>query len=143
MSLVRLNWKPNKKELRSFGAVFFGGFVLIGLVKYFWPFEYLFTQNKTVGLWFIGIAVVVGAIGLTGTRLALPFYWTWLGIAWVMGNIMSRAIITAIYFLILTPMSLLNKIVGRDKLQLKKRQTDSYWTDISLPKEIEKYERQF
>ena len=143
MALVQLNWKPNKKELRSFGAIFLVGFVLIGLVKYFWPFERLFTRNKTVGLWFIGIGVVVGLIGLTGTKLALPFYWIWLGIAWVMGNIMSRVIITAIYFLVFTPMSLLNKLIGRDKLQLKKPQTDSYWLDISLPAEIKKYERQF
>ena len=143
MSFVRLNWKPNKKELRSFGAIFMGGFALIGLVKYFWPFERIFTQNKTVALWFIGIGVVVGVIGLIGTKLALPPYWVWLGIAYVMGNIMSRVIVAAIYFLVLTPMSLLNKLVGRDKLQLKRRQTDSYWQNISLPADAEKYERQF
>lgn len=143
MAIVSLNWKPNKKELRSFGAIFMGGFLLIGLVKYFWPFERIFTQNKTAGLWIIGIGVVVGAIGLTGTKLALPFYWIWLGIAYVMGNIMSRIIITAIYFLVFTPMHFLSSLAGRDKLQLKKPQMDSYWMDISLPKEIEKYERQF
>lgn len=120
-----------------------GGFVLIGLVKYFWPFERFIDRNETLGLWLIGIGLVIGAIGLTGTRLALPFYWAWLGIAFVMGNIMSRVIIAGIYFLIFTPMRILSDTVGRDKLQLKKRKTDSYWSDISLPKEIEKYERQF
>ena len=143
MAFVQLNWNPNKKELRSFGAIFMGGFVLIGLVKYFWPFERIFTQNKTAGLWIIGLGLFVGAIGLTGTKLALPFYWIWLGIAWVMGNIMSRLIITAIYFLVFTPMRFLSSLAGRDKLQLKKPGSDSYWHDISLPNEIEKYERQF
>lgn len=120
-----------------------GGFLLIGLVKYFWPFERIFTQNKTAGLWIIGMAFVVGAVGLTGSRLALPFYWVWLGIAWVMGNIMSRVIITGIYFLVFTPMRLLSNLAGRDPLQLKKPKTDSFWLDISMPKEPEKYERQF
>ena len=143
MAFVQLNWNPNKKELRSFGAIFMGGFVLIGLVKYFWPFERFITQNKAAGLWLIGIALVVGAVGLTGTKLALPFYWIWLGIAFVMGNIMSRVIITAIYMLIFTPMRFLSSLAGRDKLQLKKPIGDSYWHDISLPNEIEKYERQF
>ena len=143
MSFVRLNWKPNKKELRSFGAVFMGGFVVIGLIKFLWPFERIFTRNETVGLWFLGIGIVVGAIGLTGTRLALPFYWVWLGIAYVMGNIMSRVIVAAVYFLVFTPMRVLSSLVGRDKLQLKKPQTNSYWLDISLPTEPEKYERQF
>jgi len=143
MPFVYLNWKPNKRELRNFGAIFMGGFVLIGLVKYLWPFERFIDKNETLGLWLIGIGIVVGAIGLTGTRLALPFYWAWLGIAFVMGNIMSRVIIAAIYFLLFTPMRLLSNLAGRDKLQLKKRQTNSYWLDISLPKEPEKYERQF
>ena len=143
MALVQLNWNPSKKELRSFGAIFMGGFVLIGLVKYFWPFDRIITQNKTAGLWLIGMALVVGAIGLTGTKLALPFYWVWLGIAWIMGNIMSRVIITGIYFLVFTPMRFLSALAGRDKLQLKKSNGNSYWHDISLPNEIEKYERQF
>ena len=143
MSLVKLNWHPNPRELRTFGAVFMGGFVIIGLVKYFWPFEWIFTKNETFGIWMIGIGIVVGAVGLTGTRLALPFYSVWLGIAYVMGNIISRVIITAIYFLVFTPMRLLSNVIGRDPLQLKRRNTDSYWLDISLPKEVERYEHQF
>lgn len=143
MAIVQLNWKPGKKELRSFGAIFLGGFVAIGLVKYFWPFERFITQNKTVGIWMIGIGLVVGAIGLTGTKLALPFYWVWLSIAFVMGNIMSRIIIAAIYFLVFTPMRMLSSLVGRDKLQLKKSSGDSYWHEISLPREAARYERQF
>lgn len=143
MALVQLNWKPNTRELRNFGAIFMGGFVLIGLVKYFWPFERLITQDKTLGFWLMVLGVVVGLIGLTGTKLALPFYWVWLGIAYVMGNIMSRVIIAALYFLVFTPMRFLGNIVGRDKLQLKKPAGESYWLDISLPKDIEKYERQF
>jgi len=143
MPFVKLNWKPNRKEFRQFGAIFMGGFVFLGLVKYLWPFERFISKNETLGLWLIGIGIVVGAIGLTGSRFALPLYWVWLGIAYVMGNVMSRVIITLIYFLVFTPMRILSSLAGRDKLQLKKPEKDSYWLDISLPKEIEKYERQF
>ncbi|MCV4776909.1 hypothetical protein OFM21_29475, partial [Escherichia coli] len=89
-------------ELRQFGAVFLGGIVLIGLVEHLWPFERFITRDQTPGFWLIAIGLIVGAIGLTGTRLALPFYWAWLGIAFVMGNIMSRLIIALIYYLIIT-----------------------------------------
>ncbi len=104
MPFVQLNWKPNAKELRQFGSIFMGGFLLIGLVKYFWPFGWLIDQNKPLGFWLILIGLVVGFIGLTGTRAALPIYWLWLGIAFVLGNIMSRVIVTAIYFFIVTPL---------------------------------------
>jgi hypothetical protein len=143
MALVNLNWKPNAKELRSFGAIFLGGFVLIGLVKYFSPFEWIISRNQKVGLVFIIVGIVVGLIGLTGTKLALPFYWVWLSIAFVMGNIVSRIIIAVIYYLVVTPVGWIAKLVGRDKLQLKKRNKDSYWIKTSLPTEPSKYERQF
>ncbi|QQS34240.1 MAG: hypothetical protein IPM50_06635 [Acidobacteriota bacterium] len=143
MPFVHLNWKPGKRELRSFGAVFMGGFLVIGLVKYFWPFSWLLTKNEIFGLWAMGIGVVVGAIGLTGTKLALPFYWAWLSIAYVMGNIMSRVIMTLIYYLVFTPMRFLGQIIGRDRLQLKKPKGDTYWIDLPGIERSERYERQF
>ena len=143
MPFVQLNWKPNKKELRQFGAIFMGGFVLIGLAKYVWPFGWLISRDQTLGLWLIGIGLVVGGIGLTGSRLALPLYWAWLGVAFVLGNVMSRVIIAAIYYLLFTPMRVLGNLIGRDKLQVKKPQKDSYWLDISLPSDPKEYERQF
>jgi preprotein translocase subunit Sss1 len=143
MSLVKLNWKPSPKELRQFGVIFGSGFLLIGLVKYFWIWNWLFERNEKSGLIFILIGIVGGAIGLTGTKLALPIYWSWIGIAFVLGNIMSRVVIILIYYGVVTPMSFVARLFGRDKLQLKKRAVQSYWQDISLPHDPEKYKRQF
>ena len=143
MSFVKLNWHPNKKELRQFGAIFLIGLVAIGSVKYFWPWEWLFTRDERFGLILIIVGLVVGLIALTGTRAALPFYWAWLGIAYVFGNIMGRVLVAAIYFLVMTPIGLLSRLVGRDRLQLKKPDGPSYWRKISLPKDIEQYGRQF
>src|SRR5262245_18734861 len=143
MPLVQLNWEPDKKQIRQFGAIFMGGFLLIGILKYFWPLERLVTRNESVGFWMIVVGIVVGAISLTGSRVALPFYWAWLSIAFVMGNIMGRLFIGLIYFLIFTPLRLIGWAVGRDKLQLKRPTGDSYWLDISLPEDPDDYERQF
>jgi len=143
MPFVKLNWKPTPKQLRQFGVVFLTGFVVIGLVKYFWPFSRFITQDHTVGLTSILIGVIGGGIALTGTRIALPLYYLWMGIAFVIGNIMSRVIIVVIYYGVVTPLGLVGRLIGRDRLQLKKPDTDSYWQGISLPKEAEKYERQF
>ena len=143
MSFVKLNWQPNKWELRQFGAIFLTGFVSIGALKYFWPWEWLFSRDERLGLILIIVGLLVGAIALTGTRVALPLYWGWLGIAYVFGNIMGRIIVAAIFFLVVTPLGLLSRLVGRDTLKLKKPETASYWQEISLPKGIEQYERQF
>ena len=143
MSFVKLNWHPNKREIRQFGAIFLTGFVTIGALKYFWPWEWFLSRDEGLGLILIVVGLVVGAIALTGTRVALPLYWAWLGIAYVLGNIMSRVIITAIFFLVVTPLGFLGRLVGRVRLSLSKPDGESYWQEISLPKEIERYERQF
>ncbi len=143
MSLVKLNWKPSPRELRQFGAIFGFGFLLIGLSKYFWKWNWLIERNEKLGITFILIGVVVGAIGLTGTKLALPFYWLWISIAFIFGNITSRIVILLIYYGVITPLGFIARLSGRDKLQLKKRAVQSYWQDISLPSDPEKYKRQF
>lgn len=143
MSLVKLNWKPTPKQLRQFGVVFLTGFMIIGLVKYFWPFTWLLHQDKDVGFIAMLIGVIGGGLALTGTIVGMPLYYLWMGIAFVMGNIMSRVIIVLIYYGVVTPLAIASWLVGRDRLQLKKTKTDTYWHDISLPSEPEKYERQF
>jgi hypothetical protein len=143
MPFVKLNWKPTPKQLRQFGVIFLTGFVLIGLAKYFWPFSWGITRDPNVGFYSIVIGLAGGGLGLTGTVVALPLYYVWMGIAFVMGNIMSRVLMVVIYYGVVTPIALFGKLIGRDRLQLKKQKGASYWHDISLPEEAEKYERQF
>jgi hypothetical protein len=143
MSLVKLNWNPSPKQLRQFGVIFLAGFMIIGLVKYFWPFSWGLTRDHNFGLISMAIGLVGGGLALTGTRAGLPLYYLWMGIAFVMGNVMSRVMIALIYYAVITPLSLLGRTIGRDRLQLRKPVTDTYWHDISLPAEPERYERQF
>jgi hypothetical protein len=143
MSFVKLNWHPGKRELRSFGAIFLSGFVLIGALKYFWPWTFLINRDEQLGAVFMGVGVVVGLIALTGSRIALPLYWAWLSIAFVLGNISSRVIAALIFFLVVTPLGMLGRLLGRDRLQLKKPEGESYWRAISTAGSPEQYERQF
>lgn len=144
MPLVKINWSPSPKHLRQFGAVFGIGFLIIGLAKYFWLWDRLIERDEKSGLIIIIVGITVGALGLTGTKLALPFYWLWMGIAFVLGNVMSRVMMALIYFGVFTPLGLVARVSGRDKLQLKRRENvNSYWHDISLPTDPEKYKRQF
>ena len=137
MSLVKINWKPTAVELRKFGAVLLIGFGVIGVV-----FKHKY-HNETAAEVCFWVGGVVGSVGLTGTAIALPFYWIWMGIAFVMGNIMSRLVLTLFYYLVVAPIGLLGWIVGRDKLSLRPNKSKStYWIDVDS-KKSSKYERQF
>ena len=133
MSLVRINWKPDVRERRKFGVAMLVGFGLISVLLYL---KTQFTAAYVCAL----IASVVGGIGLSGTAMALPFYWLWMAVAFVMGNIMSRVILSLFYYLIMTPIALLMRLMGRDKLALKS-EAATYW--VPVPDKASNPERQF
>ena len=136
MSLVHINWRPDAKELRKFGITVLIGFAIIGTIIFFTA------KTPVSAYWLWGIGAVFGISGLTGTVIALPFYFAWMGIAFVIGNIMSRIIMVLVYFLVVTPIGLLMRMTGRDRLRLKKTKEDSYWTDASHSSK-DSYHRQF
>jgi hypothetical protein len=133
MSLVRINWRPNVSERRKFGAVMLIGFGIISVLL-------AWKGSRTAALWAAVIAVAAGALGLSGTAAAMPVYWLWMALAFVLGSIMSRLILSIFYYIILTPVALIMRAAGRDKLGLKEKQ-ESYWKDI--PDRPSSYERQF
>ena len=137
MSLVHINWKPGAADLRKFGVAMIVGFGIIGLLMQF------AAHKPATAYGCYGFGAAAGLLGLSGTRAALPVYWAWMGVAFVMGNIMSRVLLAAFYFGMITPMGWTMRLIGRDKLRLRKPATASYWTDLPPPAAPTSHERQF
>jgi hypothetical protein len=140
LSLVQIDWNPDAGKLRSFGAVLLCGFGLLGAAFFFgWPFP----PNRTVALvlWIGGGAL--GLLGLSGTGAARPVYWAWMSLAFLTGNVVSRVVLALFYYLMITPMGLVQRLLGRDRLDLRGSGRDSYWTDVDHKTNPESYERQF
>ncbi len=139
MGLVHINWKPDAKQLRQFGWAMLIGFTLIGAICQFViskPLPFSVTR------YIYGFAVVAGLLGLSGTRAALPVYWAWMAVGFVMGNVISRVLVAAFFYLLITPMGLVMRLFGRDKLHLREPASTT-WVDLSPPGSKESYERQF
>jgi len=137
MAMIDIDWRPEPRELRKFGVVVLVGMGVIGAGFHF------FSDAPEVARWLWIAGAVLGLPALTGTAIALPGYWLWMGIAFVMGNIMSRVLLAAIYFLLVTPLGLLRRALGGDPLQLKKPAGETYWRDLSGGSAESGYERQF
>lgn len=132
----RINWKPSSRDLRSFGAIFWTGFLLLGLIPHFRHHA----QTAHV-VW--GVGTFVGLLALLIPPAAKPIYWFWMGFGFVMGNIMSRVILTLFFFVILTPLAIVFRLTSRDELRRQKpKNVDTYWEKHP---EIERdnYERLF
>ncbi len=76
--------------------------------------------------WFTGIRDwFLGAIVLLVINMVLPTIYTWVARAWLgfshlLGTIMSKVILTLVFFIVLTPLALLRRAFGHDPMALKK-----------------------
>ena len=124
----------NKKNNRSFGILFFIVFLTIGL----WPL----LSSKDPILFFIIIAIAFLILGLTNSQFLTPINKLWVKFGELLGRIIAPIVMFIIYSIILTPLSLLIRISGKDLLKLKYlKKSNSYW--IKRNKDLGSMNKQF
>ena len=130
------NIKISKKELRSFGYTI--GIILLivsGILFHYGNYLY---QNLTI------IASLFLGLGVVAPLLLKPIYLVWMTFAVILGWIMTRVILSLVFFLILTPIGLITKLLGEDFLKLKKIKSNTYWNSLDSSTELnQNYENQF
>jgi len=123
-----------KSSNRSFGILFFLVFLGFGL----WPL----TKELSPNIYLIIISVVFLVLGLLNSKLLSPLNEIWIRFGEILGRVIAPLIMALVYFLILTPISLLVRAFGKDLLGLKySKQQNSYW--IKRKKEIGTMDKQF
>lgn len=73
-------------------------------------------------------ALVVGLIGVFIPSLAEKMHWAWMKLAHGMGWVMSKVILSVVFFVFLLPMSLLVRALGKGSMKLKASK-DSYYKE--------------
>ena len=111
---------------RSFGLVFFVLFLIIGL----WPL----INNNEIKIWSIAISVVFLVLGLLNSKLLLPLNKLWFKFGLLLGKIISPLVMGIIFFLVVTPIGLLMRMLKKDLLNLKFNDEKSYWIEKNEPK---------
>ncbi len=129
--------KTGPSEIRKFGILFT---VVFGLLA-----SYLAWKGNAAWPWLLGAAVLFLAAGLFFHAILRPMYIGWMKFAFVLGWINTRLILGIFFYLILTPVGLLMRLIGRDALHRKfDRKASTYW-EKREPAEFkrERYERLF
>ncbi len=123
-----------KSSEKSFGILFGIIFMLIA----FWPLFY----SKDIQLWSLVVASIFLIFAFIKPNLLKKPNNLWIKFGEILGFIIAPIVMALIYFLILTPISLLLRISGKDLLNLKyEKKLKSYW--VSRKKNIGKMNRQF
>lgn len=68
---------------------------------------------------FIGLAIGVLILTMTAPTLLRPLARLWFALSHGMGQIVSTAILTLVFFVVVTPVSLVRKLLGRDAMGLR------------------------
>lgn len=77
-------------------------------------------------------------------RFLKKLYEAWMKFAHLLGWVNTRIILTIVYFLIITPLALVFKAIGKDPMSREFEKIDSYWTKRE-PRAFDRdsYRRQF
>ena len=106
---------------RNFGIIFSIVFLIISL----WP---LLSQND-IRIWSLIISGIFLVLGLINSKLLLPLNKIWFKFGIFLGNFIAPIVMGIIYFMVVTPTGLIMKMLGKDLLNLKKNNKDTYWIE--------------
>ena len=111
---------------RSFGIVFFIVFLLIAL--------YPLTYSGELRIWSVIISLIFLILGLLNSKILAPLNKLWFKFGIFIGKIISPLIMVIIFFLVVTPIGLIMRLLGKDILNLKYNNSQSYWIEKKGPK---------
>ncbi|MFA6723811.1 MAG: SxtJ family membrane protein [Lentisphaeria bacterium] len=140
MSLIKLKLKPSDDELRDFGAVSLCMLVILGLLCSWvlgWQEAWLRYAAS------LGLALYV--LSRISAKLILPFYQLLMLLGFPIGWLISHLVVACFYYLILTPLGLLFRLMKRDPLKRSyEPEAQSYWRNTAgADKKPGRYLQQF
>ena len=111
---------------KNFGLVFFVVFLVVALFPIF--------NDENIRIWSLIISFIFLVLGLINSKILTPLNKIWFKFGILLGKIVSPAVMGVIFFLVVTPIGFLMKILGKDLLNLKFNNNKSYWIKKTEPK---------
>ena len=111
---------------RSFGIVFFIVFLLIA--------TYPLLKGNDVRIWSLSISFGFLILGLMNSKILSPLNKLWFKFGLILGKIISPLIMGIIFFVVVTPIGVVMRVLKKDLLNLKYNQKETYWIEKTGPK---------
>lgn len=120
MENLKKNTQPTPKKLRDFNFLFAAVFGIIGGI--------MFWKGNPFHGWMLGIGALFLIAGLTFPRLSQTLYVVWMALATVLSLIMTHVILGLFFYLVITPIGLIFKLLGKRFFPWKPDPSaTSYW----------------
>jgi hypothetical protein len=131
------NIKQSPKDLRKFGLTVGAVLIIIGCL--------LLWKHKPSQFYFLSGGAILVLAGLLFPAILRPLNKAWMTLAVLLGWFMTRVILSLLFYIVITPISLIARISGKHFLDLKiDKSRASYWEKRkNVPLSPADYERQF
>jgi uncharacterized membrane protein len=127
--------KSGRKELRDFGIV-----MGIALLVIFAIFHF---RHQTLYFFLLYASAALLIAGMVIPTVLLPLQKVWMAMAISIGWVVSRIILSILFYVIFTITGLAGRLFSKHFLDIKlKRDEESYWIPRAEKKEVN-YEKQF
>ncbi len=108
---------------KSFGIVFFLFFLIISLFP--------LINNGNIRIWSLVIAVIFLILGILNSKFLTPLNQVWFKFGILLGRFISPIVMGVVFFAIVTPTSLIMRVLQKNLLNLKKNNKKTYWIERS------------
>ena len=108
----------NTSSNRSFGLIFFAVFLLIGI----WPLK----DGELIRVWSVILRSIFLILGLLNSKLLSPLNLAWIKFGEYLGRVIAPIVMAIVYFLVVTPIGLFMRMIGKDFLRLKFSKENTY-----------------
>lgn len=112
---------------RNFGILFAGAFALLSVYTAYSNVSVLYVYGLLVA------GLMIGIVAIIAPNLLTPFNKAWMKLGELIGLVVSPVVMGVIFFVLITPVALITRLLGRDELRLKRKIINTYWIDRSPP----------
>lgn len=111
---------------RSFGIVFTVFFAVVGCLP--------LISGGPVRIWALGVSGGFLVVALAIPKILHPLNVVWMKFAALLNSIVSPIVLGLLFFLTITPIGILMRMLGKDLLRLKQdKNAESYWIKRDPP----------
>jgi multisubunit Na+/H+ antiporter MnhG subunit len=113
---------PGKKELMAFNLIFAVIFLAVSLLP--------LIKGGGIRTWSITVSLALFVIAVTYPRATIGFYRVWIKFGGFIGRVNSKIILGLLFYLVITPIGLIFRLLGKDILHKKMdKNKSSYYED--------------
>ena len=108
---------------KSFGIVFFIFFFIVSIFP--------LLNDGNIRVWSLIVSIIFLILGILNSKILTPLNQVWFKFGILLGRFVSPVVMGAVFFVIVTPTSVIMKVLQKNLLNLKKDNKKTYWIERS------------